>query len=100
MRQMSPHPSRGRTWRMENMNLQRGEKRIFGKAILAAAVLFGMLAFAGTPRAYAYDDDRCQRRIAKADHKLHEAVEFVICLGDAPLASVVVISVGSRCITN
>jgi len=57
------------------MNLQRGEKRIFGKSILAAAVLVGMLAFAGTPRASAEDYDRCQRRIAKADHKLHEAAE-------------------------
>src|SRR5438309_12114952 len=76
MNQMSPHPSRGRTWRNgENMNLQTGEKRIFGKSILAAAVLVGMLAFAGTPRASAEDYDRCQRRIAKADHKLHEAAE-------------------------
>jgi len=59
----------------QNMNLQTGDKKIFGRAMLAATVLVGMLAFAGTPRAYAYDDDRCQRRIAKADHKLHEAAE-------------------------
>src|SRR2546429_5832931 len=33
------------------------------------------LAFPGAPRASAENYDSCQRRIAKADHKLHEAVE-------------------------
>jgi hypothetical protein len=57
------------------MKVQMGEKKFFGKAMLAAAMFVGMLAFAGVPRASAEDYEHCQRRIAKADHKLHEAVE-------------------------
>ena len=45
----------------------------FSRLTLAAAAMGGLLAFAGAPRARA--DDDCQRRVAKADHKLHEAVE-------------------------
>lgn len=45
-----------------------------GKTILSTAVLGGFLLFAGAPRAVA-DEANCQRRIAKADHKLHEAAE-------------------------
>jgi len=50
--------------------------RIFavGKIMLAGAALAGFLLFAGTPRLRA-DDDDCQRRIARADHRLHEAIE-------------------------
>jgi len=43
------------------------------KSLFAATALVGMLAFVSAPRVRA--DDDCQRRIAKADHKLHEAVE-------------------------
>jgi hypothetical protein len=57
------------------MKVQMGEKKFFGKTMLAAAALVGMLAFAGAPRASAENYDKCQRRIAKADHKLHEAAE-------------------------
>ena len=57
------------------MKVQMGEKKFFRKTMLAAAALAGMLAFAGAPRASAEDYDKCQRRIAKADHKLHEARE-------------------------
>jgi hypothetical protein len=57
------------------MKVQMGEKKFLRKTMLAAAALVGMLAFAGAPRASAEDYDRCQRRIAKADHKLHEAIE-------------------------
>jgi hypothetical protein len=53
----------------------KGERKRFNKTVLAAVAVLGMLAFAGAPRAMAYDDDSCQRRIAKADHKLHEAIE-------------------------
>ncbi len=56
------------------MTHDRGAKS-FGRVLLATAALVGMLAFAGTPRAYAYDDERCERRIIKADHKLHQAIE-------------------------
>jgi hypothetical protein len=47
--------------------------KFLGKIALATAAFAGTLAFAGTPRAMA--DDDCQRRIYRADHKLHEAVE-------------------------
>lgn len=52
------------------------QSRIFGtgKVALAGAALAGFLLFTGAPRLRA-DDDDCQRRIAKADHRLHEAIE-------------------------
>lgn len=40
---------------------------------LATFALCGLALFAGAPGAQA--DDGCQRRLAKADHKLHEAAE-------------------------
>jgi hypothetical protein len=61
----------------ENMTIPLGGKKFLRCSVLAAA-LVGLLGFAATPRAFAhdYDDyDRCQRRIYKADHKLHEAIE-------------------------
>jgi hypothetical protein len=57
------------------MKLQTGGKKFFGKAMLAAAAIAGLVVFAGAPSVRADDDRNCQRRIAKADHKLHEAVE-------------------------
>jgi hypothetical protein len=57
------------------MKLQMGGKKFFGKAMLAAAAIAGLVVFAGAPSARADDDRNCQRRIVKADHKLHEAVE-------------------------
>jgi hypothetical protein len=50
-------------------------KRFFGRLVLATAAMVGLLAFAGAPRASAETYDSCQRRIAKADHRLHEAIE-------------------------
>lgn len=45
------------------------------KATLATALLGGFMIFAvGAPTVRA-DDDACQRRIARADHRLHEAAE-------------------------
>ena len=45
---------------------------LFGKAALAAAALAGFLMFTGVPlRA---DRDDCQRRVARADHRLDRAV--------------------------
>jgi len=44
------------------------------KAVLATAALGGFLLLGGAPRAVA-DDNYCQRRLAKADHRVHEAVE-------------------------
>src|SRR4029077_11429730 len=57
------------------MKLQTGGKKFFGKAMLAGATLAGLLAFGAVPRASADDYDACQRRVARADHKLHEAAE-------------------------
>jgi hypothetical protein len=57
------------------MNIPTGGKKFFGKAVLAAAAFMGLAVFAGAPSARADDDRNCQRRIAKADHKLHEAIE-------------------------
>ena len=55
--------------------LHKGEKRFLGRTLLISAAFLGMLAFAEAPRASAESYDSCQRRIAKADHRLHEAAE-------------------------
>jgi len=57
------------------MKLQTEGNRFLQKAMLATALFAGMLAFSVTSSALADDDHGCHRRIAKADHKLHEAVE-------------------------
>ena len=58
----------------ETTTIQTGVKKFFTRVVLATVALLGMLAFAGAPRASAESYDSCQRRIAKADHKLHQAV--------------------------
>jgi len=45
-----------------------------GKMMLAGAALAGFLLFTGAPRLRA-DNDACQKRISRADHRLHEAIE-------------------------
>jgi hypothetical protein len=55
------------------MLMGHSQDSFFRKATLAAAVLAGFLMFVGAPRLRA--DGDCQRRIAKADHRLHEAIE-------------------------
>lgn len=57
------------------MTVHMGEKKFLGRTLLIAAAFLSMLAFAGAPRASAESYDSCQRRIFKADHRLHEAVE-------------------------
>ena len=52
----------------------RLRKHGFGKLILAGAALAGFLVFASAPSVRA-DERECQHRLAKADHKVHEAVE-------------------------
>jgi hypothetical protein len=47
---------------------------LFSRPVIGAAVIAGCLTFSCVPQLRA-DDDDCQRRIAKADHRLHEAVE-------------------------
>ncbi len=56
-----------------NSNFTWG-KELFRKLLLPAFALAGCLLFAGTPLLRA-DYDDCQWRVAKADHKLHEAIE-------------------------
>jgi hypothetical protein len=53
----------------------RAKKSFWGRTALAAAALAGALTFIGAPVARADDDGGCQRRIAKADHHLHQAAE-------------------------
>jgi hypothetical protein len=55
---------------MNNRSIQA----LVGRATVVATVLAGFLAFTAVPRLNAADDD-CQRRISKADHRLHEAIE-------------------------
>ena len=44
-------------------------------SLLSAAVLTAALLFTAVPRLHAEDYDRCQRRVAHAEHELHEAIE-------------------------
>ena len=57
------------------MTIPLGEKKSLKRSALAAVALVGLLAFAAAPRVYADNYNGCQRRIARADHKLHEAAE-------------------------
>ena len=57
------------------MSKHSGGKKFLTRSALAAGAFVGLLTLAGAPRALAYDDNSCQRRIIKADHKLHEAIE-------------------------
>lgn len=45
-----------------------------GRMTLAGGALAAFLLFAGAPQLRA-DEHSCQKRIAKADHRLHEAIE-------------------------
>ena len=51
----------------------RWNQSFSAKAALAAAALAGFLMFTAVPLLRA-DDHDCQRRIARADHKLDQAV--------------------------
>lgn len=57
------------------MQLHHLGKSLFGKAALATAALGGLLLFAGAPGASAADRDDCQRRIARTERRLNDAVE-------------------------
>lgn len=45
------------------------------KSFLSLVILATLLIGAAVPRLQAEDLDRCQRRIAHAEHELHEAIE-------------------------
>src|SRR5260370_24489943 len=49
---------------------------IFGKTVVATAVLSGLLLFAGAPSAKANDWDDCNRRAAYAEFRLHQSIEY------------------------
>jgi hypothetical protein len=49
--------------------------KLLGKATLATAALGGLLLFAGTPSVKANDGSDGDRRIDRAEWKLHEAIE-------------------------
>jgi hypothetical protein len=44
-------------------------------SVLSGTVLTATLLFTAVPRLHAEDYERCQRRVAHADHELHEAIE-------------------------
>jgi hypothetical protein len=46
-----------------------------GGRIFAGGALAGFLLFAAAPQVRADRERDCQKRIAKADHRLHEAIE-------------------------
>jgi hypothetical protein len=43
--------------------------------VLSGTILTAALLFTAVPRLHAEDIDRCQRRVAHAEHELHEAIE-------------------------
>jgi hypothetical protein len=57
------------------MNLPHSWKHHLGKTALIAGALTAFAAFGTTPPARANDDSDCQKRVSKADHRLHEAIE-------------------------
>jgi hypothetical protein len=52
----------------------QAKRLVWVRTALAIAALAGALIFIGVPVVRA-DEGACQRRIAKADHRLHEAIE-------------------------
>jgi hypothetical protein len=56
------------------MNLSHHWTNYLGKAALTAAALTAFATFGATPSRADHNTD-CQRRISKADHRLHEAIE-------------------------
>ena len=45
------------------------------RVCMSFVVFAGFLLFTAVPRAHAESEEQCQRRIAHADHELHEAIE-------------------------
>ena len=57
------------------MTLHMGEKKFRIRALLLSAAILGVLAFAGAPQASAESYEACQRRVAKAEFRVNEAIE-------------------------
>jgi hypothetical protein len=49
--------------------------RVLPRGILYLTVAGGLMFFSAAPRAHADSEEQCQRRMAHAEHELHEAVE-------------------------
>src|SRR6202049_4564636 len=56
------------------MNLPHRWKQHLGKTVLIATALAAFATFGAAPTLRA-DEKDCQRRINRADHRLHEAIE-------------------------
>ena len=58
------------------MNLTiTGNLGVTKRSIIGALIGAGLCLFSSSPRALADSVERCQRRVAHADHELHEAIE-------------------------
>jgi hypothetical protein len=57
------------------MSKEKSVVRSMTRWLLSLAVVGGTFLFTGAPRAHAETVEACQRRIAHADHELHEAIE-------------------------
>ena len=57
------------------MNLSQRLPHFFGRKTLAATVALGFAVFGAAPNLRADRYEECHRRIAKVDHRLHEAIE-------------------------
>jgi hypothetical protein len=57
------------------MNLSQRLPHFFGRETLAATVALGFAVFGAAPNLRADRYEECHRRITKADHRLHEAIE-------------------------
>lgn len=44
-------------------------------SMLSGVILTVVLLFSAVPRLHSEDIDRCQRRVAHAEHELHQAIE-------------------------
>jgi len=57
------------------MSRPEQQSKPFTRLLMAGAVVAGMLTMPAVPRAHAETEEQCQRRIAHAEHDLHEAIE-------------------------
>ena len=57
------------------MTSQTADKKFRVRTLLLSAAILGVLAFAGGPQVSAESYEACQRRVAKAEYRLDEAVE-------------------------
>lgn len=61
---------------MNHSYAETGSSSKVQKWLMSLAVMAGLLCFTAVPRVHANDrDEECQRRVARADHHLHEAIE-------------------------